>query len=163
MTNAQVLVAERMLQDYYIMLPELYGPKCCTLNAHLLTHLTSYVRRWGPLWTHSLFGFESMNGHLTSMIHSTRKVGEQLSFSIDVCHVLGSLADRLFEVENDQVLQFLSPLSEFTLERKNMTLLFPGVYSIGSLQAAFLTQDELAAIRKLSDASKEIFSFKRIL
>ena len=66
-----------------------------------------------------------MNGHLTSMIHSTRKAGEQLSFSIDVCHVLGCLADTLFEVK---FFSFFPPLTEFTLERKNMTLLFPGVY-----------------------------------
>ena len=46
------------------MLPELYGEASCTANAHLLTHLTKYVQSWGPLWTHTAFGFESKNGHL---------------------------------------------------------------------------------------------------
>lgn len=159
----QIQAAEKMLGDFYAMLPELYGPKSCTLNAHCLTHLTTYVRLWGPLWTQSLFGFESMNGHLTSMIHSTRKVAEQLSFSIDVCHVLGSLADRLFELENEHTLQFISSLSEFTVNRKTMTLLLPGVYSIGSLQSSVMTQNELSAIQKHADVtSKHILTFKRI-
>jgi hypothetical protein len=114
------------------MLPELYGDKSCTLNAHLLVHLTTYVKLWGPLWTHSLFGFESMNGHITSMLHSKRKVAEQLTFSIDVCHVLGSLADKLVNVENESILHFIAPLaSNFSLNRKDMTLLLPGIYSIG--------------------------------
>lgn len=33
----------------------------CTANAHLLSHLSKYVRLWGPLWSHSAFGFESKN------------------------------------------------------------------------------------------------------
>ncbi len=63
-----------MLTDFYVMLPELYGINGCTLNAHSLTHLAHYVRLWGPLWTQSLFGFESMNGHMVSMLHSKRKL-----------------------------------------------------------------------------------------
>lgn len=58
-THAQVDAAERMLLDFHALLPELYGEASCTANAHLLTHLTKYVRLWGPLWTHSAFGFET--------------------------------------------------------------------------------------------------------
>ena len=42
------------------------------------------MRLWGPLWTHSAFGFESMNGHLTSMIHSKYRIADQVLFAIDV-------------------------------------------------------------------------------
>lgn len=49
-SNAQVSAAEQMLKDFYFLLPELYGEKSCTHNAHLLSHLPKYVR---PLWTHS--------------------------------------------------------------------------------------------------------------
>ncbi len=67
-----------MITDFYVMVPELYGFNGCTLNVHCLTHLAHYVRLWGPLWTESLFGFESMNGHMVSMLHSKRKLAEQL-------------------------------------------------------------------------------------
>ena len=60
--EVQIQAAEKMLNDFYNMLPGLYGDTSCTLNFHSLIH----VRLWGPLWTHSLFGFESYNGHLTS-------------------------------------------------------------------------------------------------
>lgn len=55
----QIDAAELMLMDFYKLLPELYGESSCTANGHLLSHLTKYVRLWGPLWTHSAFGYES--------------------------------------------------------------------------------------------------------
>ncbi len=57
----QIVAAEELLKDFYSMLPSLYGTNSCTLNAHSLIHLGMFVRLWGPLWTHSLFGFESFN------------------------------------------------------------------------------------------------------
>ncbi|SMN01744.1 hypothetical protein SPONN_11 [uncultured Candidatus Thioglobus sp.] len=159
LTECKVQAAENLLADFYALLPELYGPTSCTLNAHLLVHLTMYVRLWGPLWTHSLFGFESMNGHIKSTIHSKRKVAEQLSFSIDMCHVLGSLADRLFEIESEDTLQFIAPLSKHSFVRKNMTLLSPGIHSIGNMQSSCATQDEQAA---LNFTGRSILTFKRI-
>ena len=66
LSDVHIQAAEEMLKDFYSMLPELYGTNSCTFNARSLTHLTMYVRLWGPLWTHSLiFGFESFNGHLS--------------------------------------------------------------------------------------------------
>ena len=76
--------AEEMLLDFYKLFPELYGASKCTMNVHSLKHLPYFVRLWGPLWTHSAFSFESMNGALTSLVHSTRKTAEQLSFSVDI-------------------------------------------------------------------------------
>ena len=58
-----------MLVAFYELLPDLYGDTSCPLNSHILIHLTKYVRLWGPQWTHSDFGFESMNGHTSGMIH----------------------------------------------------------------------------------------------
>ena len=88
LSNAQCNAAEEMLQDFYKLLPELYGDLSCTMNAHSLIHIPYFVRHWGPLWSMSAFSFESHNGHLTKMIHSTRKVAEQVSFSIDVKQTL---------------------------------------------------------------------------
>lgn len=58
LTTMQINAAESMLSDFVALLPELYGERSCTINTHLLTHLAKYVRLWGPLWTHSAFGFE---------------------------------------------------------------------------------------------------------
>ena len=60
----------------------MHGEFSCTMNAQLLVHMPYFVHLWGPLW--SAFSFESHNGHLVKMIHSTHKVAEQLSFSLNV-------------------------------------------------------------------------------
>ena len=39
-STSQVDAAELMLQDFAALLPELYGERSCTMNAHLLCHLT---------------------------------------------------------------------------------------------------------------------------
>jgi len=61
-SSEEVDAAESMLKDFYLLVPELYGESACTHNVHLLSHLCKYVHLWGPLWTHSLFGYESKNG-----------------------------------------------------------------------------------------------------
>ena len=33
----------------------------CTINLHLLLHMSDHVRSFGPLWTHSCFEFEAAN------------------------------------------------------------------------------------------------------
>ena len=111
LNDVQILAAEEMPNIFYELLPHLYGTKSCTVNAHSLIHLTKYVKRCGPLLTHSLFGFETMNGHITSMLHSKYRVSEQLSFSVDVCNTLGSLANMLADIENEETLEFLSPMT----------------------------------------------------
>ena len=45
----EIDAAEVMLNDFCALLPELYGEMNFTINAHLLLHLTHYVRLWGPL------------------------------------------------------------------------------------------------------------------
>jgi hypothetical protein len=41
-------------------------------------HISRFVLNWGPLWSYSLFGYESMNGHLRKNCHGTRYVLPQL-------------------------------------------------------------------------------------
>lgn len=163
LARAQIKAAEIMLRDFYKMLPELYGQKSCTLNAHCLTHLAKYVRLWGPLWTHSLFGFESMNGHITSMIHSKKKIAEQLLFSIDVCQTIGNLADKLASVESEATLSFFAPLSaSISQHRKDMKLIQPSIYSIGKLRSCSLEQGELLAIHRIADLQDIMLTCNRL-
>ena len=163
LNDVQILAAEEMLNIFYQLLPHLYGTKSCTLNAHSLIHLTKYVRKWGPLWTRSLFAFENMNGHITSMLHSKYRVAEQLSFSVDVCNTLGFLANMLNEFEDEKTLQFLSPMSDHVIRRKNMTPIFPKIYCIGGIQSCPLTTCEKDAFKKFCSCNTtEIPSFQKL-
>ena len=70
--------------------------------------MVNFVRLWGPLWTHSAFRFESMNGHITGMIHSRYNIAKQLLFSIDVATTMSVLADKLKSVEDEETLSYLT-------------------------------------------------------
>ena len=112
LTAEEIQAAGVMLQDYYKLLPHLYGETNCTLNAHCLTHLAMYIRIWDPLWKHSLFGYESMNGHITSTIHSKRKLESSFYFPyIDVRQTVGNLAIGLLVSKTKQTFLFIAPLS----------------------------------------------------
>ena len=41
-TTTQCGAANEMLTDFYKLLPDLYGPLSCTMNAHCLTHIAYY-------------------------------------------------------------------------------------------------------------------------
>ncbi len=127
-SRAMCNAAEEMLNDFYALIPELYGYSLCTVNTHSLIHLPYYVKLWGPLWTHSAFSFESMNGSLTGMLHSTRKIAEQLSFSIDVKHSLQQIISHLEENESPELLKYIECSRH---SRSNMIKLQVG-YAIGT-------------------------------
>lgn len=97
-----------MLSDFYKLMPELYGESSCTANAHLLSHLAKYVRLWGPLWTHSTFGFESKNGQLKHLFHGRTEIHHQLLFNIDVACTLQYIHVHLLQYESEETLNYLN-------------------------------------------------------
>ena len=147
-SETQIQAAQSMLDDFCFLLPELYGDQICVLNMHLLTHMAHFVRLWGPLWTHSAFGFESMNGHITSMIHSRYEIADQLLFSINVATTTSMLADKLKSIEDETILSLL--LGTQSIPCRNMQLLFPGTYSVGLMHSTTLSADEHRALSKLT-------------
>lgn len=54
-TNEELDLAERLINEFLADLEKLYGKQAMTYNAHILTHLPDSVRRFGPLWTHACF------------------------------------------------------------------------------------------------------------
>ena len=49
-----------------------------TYNVHQLLHLKSDVENLGPLWTHSCFFFEDLNGDFRDLSHGTQNVNGQV-------------------------------------------------------------------------------------
>ncbi len=48
-----------------------------------------------------------MNGSLTRLLHSTRKITEQLSFSLDVNNALQKITAHLVDKESPQLLNYI--------------------------------------------------------
>lgn len=137
-TLAQVDAAEQMLVDFCILLPELYGERSCTANAHLLTHLAHYVRLWGPLWTHSAFAFESKSGHLKHLFHGKSNIIHQLLFNVDVTYTLQTVHEHLTECESEETLQYLCQ----SVHRRNMTWIVGHTYMVGQYKSTTPTTEQ---------------------
>ena len=123
-----------MPDDFCKLLPELYSVDSCTANAHLRLHLPKYVHLWGPLWSHSAFGFENKNGHLKrhirGHIHGWGNVVPQLMFNINVSHTLQLVHYKLVQHESEQTMNFLNASGGLS-PRSKMTQIGEHMYIIG--------------------------------
>lgn len=73
----------RFVKEYQ----DLYGKSAMTMNVHLISHLVQNVRNNGPLWSTSMFGFESSNGHLVKLFHGNTDVLQQMSLKYILKHI----------------------------------------------------------------------------
>lgn len=144
-SDAQVSAAEHMLKDFYCLLPDLYGESSCTHNAHLLSHLPKYVRLWGPLWTHSAFGYESKNGQLKHFFHGKTEIHHQLIFNIDVSYTLQHIHMQLLQCESEKTLNYLNH-SNRLMTRRAMVCLGAHSYAIGQYKVTKPTTEQSDAL-----------------
>lgn len=69
-----------------------YHEKYYLYNVHTLIHLPLYVRRWGPLWATSAFGFESYYGVIAHRIHETTNPGKEFVKNIKLIYgIIGQI------------------------------------------------------------------------
>ena len=102
----------------------------------------------------SAFAFENMNG---SLLHSTRKISEQLSFPLDVNNALQKITVHLVDKESPQLLDYI----ECKHDRSNMIKLRVG-YCISLLTNYELSIEEHNMVKKLSSlVAKKISVFDR--
>lgn len=118
-----------------------------------LSHIAKFVRFWGPLWTHSAFGFESKNGHLKNMFHAKSSVTDQLFFAADVTQTLNLLQSTLDSRESEATLNFIAKTTG-RAPRSNMKKISEGMYSIGKIRMLSLSNEESEVIKQ---ANAEVF------
>jgi hypothetical protein len=66
-------VAEKKLQEFCAIYTELYEEKNVTFNIHLVLHIPKMVLNAGPLFTYSLFPFESKNAQIIKFVRGGSK------------------------------------------------------------------------------------------
>lgn len=49
-----------------------------SFNVHQFMHLVQAARKFGPLWAHSAFTFESGNGRIVKLVTAANGVKEQI-------------------------------------------------------------------------------------
>ena len=120
----------------------------------MLTHLTKYVRLWGPLWTHSAFGFENKNGQLKHLFHGKSDVN-QLLFNINVGYALQLMYPKLGSYESQDVMKFIYLTNA---PRSNMILIGQNTYSIGQTSVVIPNREQASALGTLTHHRIETFS-----
>ena len=70
--------AEELINLFFEDFVQLYGEELQTFNFHAMRHLVEQVKRNGPLWSFTAFGFESANGQLTTSVPGTIKNPKKL-------------------------------------------------------------------------------------
>ena len=128
---SQIDAAELMLNEFYLMMPELYGESSCTSNVHSLSHLAMYVRQLGPLWSYSAFCTESKNGQLKHLYHGRGNIVDQLIFNTDIELTLQLLHKLLKQHENETTLQYLDRNCHHLHLRTQMMCVGEHAYFIG--------------------------------
>ena len=149
-SDSQVEAAEQMLIDFCSLLPELYDDTICTHNAHLITHLTKYVKLFGPLWTHSAFGSENKNGCLRTLFH---QIHQHLLFNIDVRI---TLHPTLTMHKGDATMRFIDHVTN-AVPRSNMTLICDHTYMVGPCKATTLSQAFHCHANSVCDTFSKLF------
>ena len=107
----------------------------------MLSHLCKYVRLWGPLWTHSAFGFESKNGKLKQLFHGRSDITSQLLFNADIHQTLQLLQPSLEHQETRQTMEFINSVSHNEL-RSTMTFITQHTYIVGQLHRMTPTTEQ---------------------
>ncbi|XP_021339849.1 uncharacterized protein LOC110441075, partial [Mizuhopecten yessoensis] len=118
-TLAEVDQAMKLLEEFLKLYPLIYGRESQTMNVHLLKHLVFYVRQFGPLYTFSCFGFESMNCFIKNMVHGTRHVNNQICFAVGMSKQLAPLITRIINASDMMIGALAKRLGKkFLMENK---------------------------------------------
>jgi hypothetical protein len=76
--------ASKLLQRLCLSIDFMYHARYESSNVHALLHLSGKVRDLGPLWAHSCFFFEDLNGELRKLFNGTQNVHMQILHSVSV-------------------------------------------------------------------------------
>ncbi|XP_011859092.1 PREDICTED: uncharacterized protein LOC105556604 isoform X2 [Vollenhovia emeryi] len=71
--------ANELLIKFVVQFQEYFGKSSMTFNIHLLLHLSTSVKNWGPLWTHNTFPFENENRLILQMKTSPYLIAVQIA------------------------------------------------------------------------------------
>lgn len=145
-TLFQIAHAERLLLHFCIKFGKLYSERYQTANLHSLLHMPEDVRNLGPLWTHSTFPFESLNGDLLKLFHGTQNIVFQIVSAVNINRALPTLSKAL--VDGSDAQRFYSKLN-FTLNSTNEVKLAKNMFAVGKVTIKHISADIFTALTKL--------------
>ncbi|CAG5073433.1 Protein of unknown function [Cotesia congregata] len=137
-TYGMIEVARDLLNCFVREFEQLYGLRYCSINIHLLEHLPDSVKNLGPLWAHTCYESEDLNGQILKLFHGTWHIDTQLARSQSKFLTMTRLIDQS---RNDKVRNFCS---EKKLQVKIVDQISDHCYTVGNYKN--LSVDELPLI-----------------
>ncbi|XP_064649597.1 uncharacterized protein LOC135501412 isoform X1 [Lineus longissimus] len=92
-TKMQLKKAKHLLRHFCLLIECLYGARHESSNMHALLHLSEKVQDLGPLWAHSCFFYEDLNGDLRH--HGTQNVQVQIIIAVFMQQKIPEMVDCL--------------------------------------------------------------------
>ncbi|CAH1267164.1 Hypp3965 [Branchiostoma lanceolatum] len=89
--------AEAQLLQFVREFQDIYGVDEVVCNFHCLVHYVDNVRELGPLWAHSCFHFEDLNGQLMKLVHGTNGIVEQLMRAVSIIQKFPQVTRECFQ------------------------------------------------------------------
>ncbi|CAG7828879.1 unnamed protein product [Allacma fusca] len=145
-TPEDLLYCEEHLSSFAQQTEVLYGLESCTFNLHILTHASTCVKNWGPLWSYSVFQYENFNGLLGNLFPGTKKINTQIEVRTLELISLRSSCQKDFR--NEFALDFFKPSMQSKHFAKQFKKVCEDIVFIGpSKKYLFSSHDQ----RKLKD------------
>lgn len=132
---ADLKTAQNMLCKFCASIDFLYGKRYERSNVHGLLHLTRKVKDLGPLWAHSCFFYEDLNGDLRSLFHGIQKIALQISSAVLIHQHIPFLANCLKPGTSAADIYFLMTNKYLTKSK----YISSEIYAIGSFNACILS------------------------
>lgn len=94
-TLNEINSCEKRIKKFVEIFQKLYGLRHMSMNIHLLLHIVPVVRNLGPMWVHSCFRFEDLNGRILQLVHGTRFADMQIVKNVMIFWQLPELAKSI--------------------------------------------------------------------
>jgi hypothetical protein len=164
-TKDALIFCDLALHKFVTQVEELYGKQHVSYNVHLLTHLTTSVERWGPLWCNSAFLFEDANGKLLTFFHGTRGISQQIFKSFIGADHLQTLVAKY--VDSSNVLFALHEITNMSALCIGAVKLGHGITALGNGMKMTITAPERVALSRRFDnahlLSNDVTHYNRIV
>ena len=152
-TQSQITYAEKLLLHFCIKFLNLYCERYQTANLHSLLHMAEDVRNLGPLWTHSTFPFESLNGELLKLFHGTQNIVFQIVSAVNISRALPILSKTL--VQGSDPHHFYTKLTSSS-NPQNEIEMETSVFAVGKVTTREISADVFEALSNLLGAHPEL-------
>lgn len=152
--------AEASILRFCMMVDVMYHPCLESSNIHALLHLSTKVRDLGPLWAHSCFFYEDLNGDLRNLFHGTVHAARQILNAISIQQELPRMAKRLMAGSPEAKL-YDNMMSHRKL-RSGLHKISDEIYAVEPLVCCTLS-DDMRGMISLDDPQSPVHKFERLL